>query len=392
MGPPLAPALTGALDPFGGRRAVGPVILFLVDGLGWAQLQGWAQRSASPASRTWKASGRPITTVFPSTTTAALTSIATGVPPARHGLVGYRQYLPRWGVVADMLRMSPVGVNVPDALIGPNWSPELLTGTVNLAGRGVRVTALSRDRFQGTGFSRLLYSGAEFVGYATATDLAHELTGLLSRPSPPDLISVYWDELDTIQHLHGPRPELIDLELERVAMLLEFVASHADPRTGREATVLITGDHGQVPATPSARLRLEQSEAIARELARPPTGDRRAGLLAARPGRADALAAELARFLPDGSQVIPAEQALASGLFGDEPYHAELRERIGDLVVLVHSPACLTYLPPGAAEPARHLFGAHGGLEAEELIVPLVSGELRAFRPPGIAASSGEIT
>jgi hypothetical protein len=49
---------------------------------------------------------------------------------------------------------------------------------------------------------------------------------------------------------------------------------------------------------------------------------------------------------------------------------------LGDLLVLVPSPAGLTYLPPGAALPSRYLLGAHGGLEPDELIVPLVAGFL----------------
>ena len=54
----------------------------------------------------------------------------------------------------------------------------------------------------------------------------------------------------------------------------------------------------------------------------------------------------------------------------------------GDLLVLVPSPYGLTYLPPGAAPPARHLFGAHGGLEAEEMQVPRVVLPFAALDAP----------
>jgi len=55
-------------------------------------------------------------------------------------------------------------------------------------------------------------------------------------------------------------------------------------------------------------------------------------------------------------------------------------ERLGDLLVLVPSPAGLTYLPPGAS-PGRHLEGAHGGLEHDELAVPLIAGRLSDLAP-----------
>jgi hypothetical protein len=379
--PPLAPPLASALDPFDGGRASGPVILFLVDGLGYSQLAHWKASRSERAAR-WSARAHGITTVFPSTTTAALTSLSTGTPPGRHGLVGYRQYLPKFGVVADLLKMSPVGVATRDQLIGPAWRPSHLSGAPSLFRRGLRGTVVTRDVFRGTGFTRMLYDGAAFVGYATGTDLAEELSRVLARRSPPPVVYVYWDELDTIQHLKGVDPRLIDLELERIAHLVEHVAGRLPVRRARRMTLLVTGDHGQVPATVEARIAIEENPRVLAELARPLAGDRRAGFLAARPGRVPALRAALEEILPRGSRILPMEAAIRAGLFGPPPFHPELEQRLGDLLVLVPSPAGLSYLPPGAAPITRHLFGAHGGLEAAELVVPLVSAPLSEFAPP----------
>ena len=374
--PPIAPPLDPSLDPFRGRPAEGPVVLLVVDGLGWYDLERWSLRSArSPA---WRTAAHPITTVFPSTTTAALFSLATGTPPGRHGLLGYRQYLPRFGLVADMLKMSPLGVEARDLLVGPEWVPADLSGAPTIYRRGVRSAAVTRDRFEGTGFSRLLYDGARFVGYATATDLAHELARLLEG-DPPPLITAYWDELDTIQHLKGPDPELIDLEIDRTLSLMGYVASRIGPAKARRATLLVTGDHGQVPAAPSGRLSVETVPGVAAELARPLSGDRRAGFFTARPGRIDALDQALRRHLPRGSTVLSMGSAIEAGLFGPPPYHPEMRERLGDLLALVPSPSSLTYRLPGMAAPKRFLYGAHGGLEPAELLVPLVAGPLEEF-------------
>ena len=113
--------------------------------------------------------------------------------------------------------------------------------------RGVPAVAVSRDPFEGTGFTRVIYDGATFVGYFTGGDLAHSLVDVLSRPVPPPLIFAYWDDLDLAQHLRGPRPRLIDLELERVDALLASVVRRIAPSLARQTTVWITGDHGQVP-------------------------------------------------------------------------------------------------------------------------------------------------
>ncbi len=237
--PPLAPDL----DPFAGRRPEGPVVVVLVDGLGWGDFLRWADGRPDGRGEAWRAAAGPVTTVFPSTTTAALYSLATGAAPSRHGLLGYRQYLPRYGVVADMLKLSPLGTEARDLLVGAEWAPSDLGGPPTLARRGAPTEALTRDRFLATGFTRLLYDGAAVVGYATATDLAHELLRLLEREAPR-VVFVYWDELDTIQHLKGPRPELFDLELERTVHLVEYVASHLPLERAEKVRLLLTGDHG----------------------------------------------------------------------------------------------------------------------------------------------------
>jgi hypothetical protein len=81
--------------PAGGKRLV-----LVLDGVGWEQLQ---QRPGLTPTLSAMAGG-PITTVAPSTTATALTSITTGLTPAEHGIVGYRMLVDdqvlnclRWG-------------------------------------------------------------------------------------------------------------------------------------------------------------------------------------------------------------------------------------------------------------------------------------------------------
>lgn len=382
----LLPPLVPAVDPFDGRRAPGPVLHLLVDGLGWDAFVRWARRSR-PLAPAWTQRPTPITTVFPTSTVAALTSSSTAVAPARHGLVGYRQYLPGFGAVADLLRMSPLGIAGQDLLVQSRWRPDHVTGAATLFRQGVRAVALSRDRFQPTGFTRILYDGARYAAYATAADLAHQLPKLLEGSRAPSAVFAYWDELDTIQHLRGPdEADLFDLEMRHVADLLGYAARHVPTAVARRTIVLVTGDHGQVPARLDAQVRLDRLPSVLREMDRPVTGDRRAGFFLARPGRRDALERALARHLPPGSRQIAMDEVVAAGLFGPPPYHPELAARLGDLLVLLPSPSGLTQLLPGAPRPRRHLSGAHGGLDRAELLVPLVAAPLAEFAGPRPAA------
>jgi hypothetical protein len=379
---PGVPPLDPALDPLGGRRAEGPIVVLLVDSLGWRSFRR-SMESASAVTRSiapaWAESARPITTVFPTTTTSALTSLSTGTAPAQHGIAGHRLYLPRYGAVIDLLRMTPSSIPGAELIVGPEWSPRELSAVPTVFEAGLPAAVVSRDRFSGTGFTRLLYTGAEYVPYWTASDLAFELAGVLSRARPPEVVFVYWDELDTVQHRHGPEPFLFDLELARIDQLLRAVAGALTPAQRRGIQLWVTGDHGQVTVDPKANLALERHPALLEALRYPLAGDRRAGFFSIRPAREASFRAAVEAELPSEGRSLPMEEALARGLFGPGPFHPELGARLGELLVLPAAPAGITYQPPGYPPPLRTLSGAHGGLEPEELWVPLVAAPFDRF-------------
>jgi len=380
--PSPLPGLVPELDPLEGETLDGPVVVLLLDGLGWLALRSSAAKTPGGTAARWSSRARPLTSVFPTTTTVALTSLSTGAAPSQHGVVGHRVYLPRFNSVVEMLRMSPLGVTAAETLVDPDWSPSMVSGVPSMFRRGVEAVALSRDRYAGSGFTRLLYDGAAFVAYATASDFALALLGLLERPEPPPLVFAYWDDLDVGQHLRGPLPELVDLELDRVDALITFVARHLDPNRARRTRLVITGDHGQVPMAPERQLVADQDGELLSHLVRPPSGDRRATFFAARPGHHEALRDALeARRVP-GTQLLEMPRALEGGLFGPAPYHPELPERLGDYLMLSPSPGGVSYTAPGSRGHRNPMRGAHGGLEPEELLVPLISGSLGELATP----------
>ncbi|MFN3347073.1 MAG: alkaline phosphatase family protein, partial [Candidatus Bipolaricaulaceae bacterium] len=51
----------------------------------------------------------PLTSVFPTTTTAALSTLSSGESPAVHGVLGYRLFRPELGAVVDMIKLALPG-------------------------------------------------------------------------------------------------------------------------------------------------------------------------------------------------------------------------------------------------------------------------------------------
>ena len=116
------------------------VVLLLIDGLGWEQLQ--ARRHVAPTLASMQ--GSFVHTVAPSTTAAALTSITTGTPPGVHGVIGYR--VVESGEVLNILRWSTQHGDARKAM-----APERFQPVEPFLGH--RPPIVTRTEFNGSGFT-----------------------------------------------------------------------------------------------------------------------------------------------------------------------------------------------------------------------------------------------
>src|SRR5687767_10247158 len=91
----LAPLVEDVL-PAALLDGVQTVVLLLVDGLGHAQFQRGLESGDLPGLASILRDGgqlSALTSVFPSATMSALASLHTGLPPARHGVLGWTMFL-----------------------------------------------------------------------------------------------------------------------------------------------------------------------------------------------------------------------------------------------------------------------------------------------------------
>lgn len=122
------------------------VVVLLVDGLGWNQFQ--MHTALMPMLSSFD--GGHITTIAPSTTATALTSLVTGLAPGEHGLIGYRidmgssvMNVLRWGDEnGDLRRTFPPETTQP--------CPPFL---------GLSVPVMSKAELEGTGFTQAHLNG-----------------------------------------------------------------------------------------------------------------------------------------------------------------------------------------------------------------------------------------
>ena len=369
---------------------VSAVVVLLLDGLGAQQLeQAVARGTLDTLARLYQA-GRAdepdhafalLTSVFPSSTVPALVTLATGLPPARHGLLGWTLYLPELGGRSETVRWGPSdgegsyadpahGSQDPIAFLG------LETIHHRLARAGVAAWAVIPAEYVGSPFSRMLYDGATLAGYESLPDLFAVLARLLAERDRGrrTVVQAYWPGVDKVAHDNGPHSRLHAATLADLDRHLGAWLASA-PRLG-DLLLLVTADHGHVSSWSDEAIIFTHHPELLELLETPPTGERRAAFLHPRPDCRTAVGEYVRARLGDAVLPLAAEEAFARGWFGPGEPSPAARRRAGALLLLPRSAgAQLAY--PGATPTGPRLHaGTPGALEPAEMLVPLLAARL----------------
>jgi predicted AlkP superfamily pyrophosphatase or phosphodiesterase len=150
------------------------VILVLIDALSLHRLQRWMADGTAPVWKHLAEQGQlaALTSVTPSTTAAALTTLWTGRSPAEHGIVGYELWLKEYGVVSNMILHTPISFeNDTGSLARAGFRPEeflnLPTLGEHLISYGIRSSALQHRSITRSGLSQMFFKDVNIHGYFT---------------------------------------------------------------------------------------------------------------------------------------------------------------------------------------------------------------------------------
>lgn len=349
------------------------VLLLIVDGLGYRALERFRRENVVPAVNGLAERGTcvPLTSVFPSTTVTAMTSLATGLPPISHGMVGYRLYLRETSSITDMIRLRPLdgdGAPFPegktpdlDALRPASTHFERLTAS------GVEAHVLLPRAIAGSGLSQILYQGASHVTPAVGfADMCVQARTILESANGPTAVTMYWPGLDSVAHARGPETDACRAEAAAIDAVL------GQQLIGRlEGTLLlITSDHGFVTMAADDYRELSAFGDLPQRLSRLPVGEPRASYFYIE----DAASArsQPPEALTDGLIRLGRDAALGAGLLGIGARHPEVSARLGDELVVSTGRSGIYHPYPDAPR----LAGMHGGLTEAEMLVPLVLASL----------------
>ncbi len=377
--PPLDAEITR-----GFTSGVQRVVLVIVDAMSYPRLLDALE--ANPQNGFHKLLQRgahlvPLTSTFPSTTVAALSSLWSGYTPAEHGLVGFQLFLREHGVRANMIKFSPVATQelgwqqlVEAGLKPENFLP-IPALPQTLEQWGIPVYNFIETPFTDSALAHVQIRGVkETIGIVTASDLWVVLRQHIEQHRAERALFVaYWSALDDIGHRYGPAHEATLAELNNFGYSFEYEFWRKLSAVAREGTLfLLTADHGQVDTPPERAIFWRAHPGLREHLVMDLAGEARAAYLYCRNGEVDAARAYIETQLGEKFFVLNSRDALAAGLFGIGTPAPELKYRVGDLIVLARENF---YWEEKEEVKMR---GRHGGLAVEEMLVPLLVARLDA--------------
>ncbi|MGQ9479098.1 MAG: alkaline phosphatase family protein [Thermoproteota archaeon] len=319
---------------------------------------------------------KALTSVFPSTTSTALTSLNTGLTPQEHGIVAYTMFLKELGSMVNMISLSPVNDERKNRIFNLGFSPEKLLNarvlTERLKEEGFNPKTILRYGIRNSGLSTILYKGSRIVPALSTVDFTMNIARLVEDKGS-DFIIAYWDGFDGQSHYYGPFSQEAQLELLNTFTLLRDALSSVAGEKARKTLFIMTADHGQSGVREDKSFIVEKMSWLNESLVMPPAGESRAAYLYVK-DRTEGFNRAFSKKLGGEIALFESRELLRRGVFGTGRVNGRVLDRIGNYVALSYGEGRLVfqYDLRERAEPEFVRAGAHGSLTRNELLVPLV--------------------
>lgn len=363
------------------------VVLVLVDGFGFDCWKRDAEAYPFFADLHQHATVSPLTSIYPSETAAAITSLHTGLEPAEHGLLGWDAYLEEHDEVIQTLPFQTLDGDTTDdeshEPLDDDGNP--LDASILFDGNsiyerfddaGVTVNAIQPQETVDTVYTERVIGPASTTGYWNVPAMGVELRNAIEQTDGPAYHYAYIPNIDSISHHTGTDSDHYQAQLATIGDTLKRqLVDQLDPDIADRTALLVTADHGHVNTEAANAVDLFAHDEITDNLRRrpsgghiPPVGGPRNAQLWLEPGTVE----EVRTFLQSqfAARTFSRDEALDCNLFGTRTPSDRFRDRLGDLVVT--HPTRGIYHGDNAS---RHV-GQHGGLSHHEMLVPFAAATL----------------
>ncbi len=361
------------------------VVFFLIDAFGWRFLEEFGDRY--PFLQHFIKHGKvsKLTSQFPSTTTAHVTTLFTNQVVGQHGAFEWQYYEPKLDEMIVPLLYSFSGEEQPELLRGVDIDPsEILPNSTffeTLQAEGVTPWIFQDNTYLRSTYSAMMTRGAKASGYKTLAEALVNLRLRVNKTPAPAAFFLYIDTFDATLHRYGPGSPQVEAEADAMFTIMDRAFLQQIDGAFENTLFMITADHGQMEVDPKTTLYLNQTPQFPKirkllkenrrgKVLAPGGSPRDMFLYVQEPmlGEAKALVASAVQGRAD---VYTIDELIEEGLFGPQPLSPTFLSRVGNLVILPHKYETVWWYEKDRFE--QKFRGHHGGLSPEEMEIPFLS-------------------
>jgi predicted AlkP superfamily pyrophosphatase or phosphodiesterase len=362
------------------------MIFFMIDGLGFDYFSASAKTMPFFKNLSERGEVYPITSTFPSTTPAALTTIHTGLTPQEHALPEWSVYFEEVDKVIETLPFRHEHHDERDSLLQSGGTPDMLyegdTIYERLQFTGIRSYSFIFHEYDRSAYHSRVKRGSTVIPYANEEDLMSKLVDTIHDQTERAYYFVYWTKIDSVQHTFGPGSSEHLSELQHFSEIVQNgLVNKIDQKSAKNIVLALTADHGQSAILDEQIIYLNQYISVEQNFAKSlqgttivPSGSPHDVFLFVDPTKRDEVCGFLKSELKDKAEVLKTEEAIKQGLFGFNDPRVRFLRRIGNILILPYPGFHVWYRR--SPEAFWGMTGIHGGLAEAEMFVPFAVAEL----------------
>ena len=232
---------------------------------------------------------------------------------------------------------------------------------------GISASAYMHSSITNSGLSLMQLDDVNLERYYDEADLWVSLAEFMNgRPSTREYIYIYYSHVDSLMHRFSAQNKRVELQFDAFSTIFEEAfLNMLEAEIARKTLFILLADHGSMTTPQRGRYELRKHPELLDKLVMQPTCENRLAFFYITPGHMQAVREYFKAHWRDDFSLVEPDLALKLGLFGRGPFHPRAAERLGDLIAVAKRDAYLWWAPK-----PNPLAGRHGGLSAEEMLVP----------------------
>lgn len=341
------------------------IVFLVLDGMGTKILEKHQPRT----SLLRRNMVRSMTTVYPSTTAAAITSFLSGKSPLEHGIFGWTMYFKEYFKLVDFLPLWDTTSNEPLPKFYDEIHEKMKFKNIFQMIHGVRPDIkqyyVTPENLASSTYTKMAYESAEMFPYQRFESGLEFISKTIKRKDGKKLFYCYNPEPDKSMHRSGVEAEEITQTIKEIEFYLrDFMSDVKDTKT----LVIVTADHGMIDV--SETIEANVNAQLWDSLILPTFPEARCISCFVHDEKKEDFLDYMSRHKKDFT-CMTRDEFMEKNIIGMGTPHPRILDMIGDYIVLAHSDKGIVTTYPQSRK-INNMIGMHAGITEQEMMVPLI--------------------